>query len=69
MSNLTESQIESKKQQLKQLAEEVKSLAKELAEAGVLELSEEDLDKVDGGGTNRSYKQYSSNPAPKLNWH
>jgi len=36
-------------QQLKQLTEEVNALTKELAEAGAIELSEEDLDKATGG--------------------
>ena len=45
----TNEQIEQKKQQLKQLAEEVKALTKELVEAGAIELSEGDLDKVAGG--------------------
>ncbi len=43
-------QIEQKKQQLKQLAEEVKALTRELVEAGVIELSEDDLDQAAGGG-------------------
>ena len=42
-------QIEQKKQQLKQLAEEVKALTRELVEAGVIELSEDDLDQAAGG--------------------
>ena len=49
MATLTKEQIEQKKQQLKQLAEEVKQLTKELVEAGAIELSEEDLEKVSGG--------------------
>ena len=50
MATLTVEQIEQKKQQLKQLAEEVKALTKELVEAGAIELSEDDLDKAAGGG-------------------
>ena len=50
MATLTNEQIEQKKQQLKQLAEEVKALTKELVEAGAIELSEDDLDKAAGGG-------------------
>ena len=49
MATLTKEQVEQKLQQLKQLAEEVSALTKELAEAGVLELSEEDLENVAGG--------------------
>ena len=49
MATLTKEQIEHKKQQLKQLAEEVKQLTKELVEAGAIELSEEDFEKVTGG--------------------
>lgn len=49
MATLTKEQVEQKLQQLKQLAEEANALTKELAEAGVLELSEEDLEQVAGG--------------------
>lgn len=49
MATLNKEQIEQKLQQLQQLAEEVNVLTKELAEAGAIELSEEDLDKVAGG--------------------
>jgi len=49
MATLTKEQIEQKMQQLRQLNEEVNALTKELVEAGAIELSEEDLEKVDGG--------------------
>lgn len=49
MATLTNEQIEQKKQQLKQLAEEVKKLHDELVEAGAIELSEDDLDDASGG--------------------
>ena len=49
MATLTKEQIEQKKQQLKQLVEEVKALKDELVEAGAIELSEDDLDKATGG--------------------
>ena len=52
MATLTNEQIEQKKQELKQLAEEVNALTKELVEAGAIELSEEDLDKAAGGFLN-----------------
>lgn len=41
--------IEQKKQRLQQLVEEAQKLREELAEAGALELSEDDLDNVAGG--------------------
>ena len=46
---MTAEHIEQKKQRLKQLAEEVKALTQELAEAGAIELSEDDLDNATGG--------------------
>ena len=49
MANFTAEQIEQKKQQLKQLAEEVKTLKDELVEAGAMELSDDDLDQAAGG--------------------
>ena len=49
MAALTNEQIEQKLQQLKQLTEEVSALTKELVEAGAIEISEEDLEKVAGG--------------------
>ncbi len=49
MATLNKEQIEQKLQQLQQLTEEVNVVAKELAEVGVIKLSEEDLDKATGG--------------------
>ena len=49
MATLTNEQVEQKMKQLQQLSEEVSALTKELVEAGAIELSEEDLEKVDGG--------------------
>ena len=49
MATLTNEQIEQKKQQLKQLAEEVKALKDELVEAGAWPLSDDDLGEVAGG--------------------
>ena len=49
MATLTNEQIEQKKQQLKELAEEVKQLHDELVEAGAIELSDDDLDQAAGG--------------------
>ena len=49
MATMTAEQIEQKKQQLKQLAGEVKQLKDELVEAGAWPLDENDLDNVAGG--------------------
>ena len=49
MATLTDTQIEQKKQQLKQLTEQVKDIVEELTEAGALPLDEDDLDKAAGG--------------------
>ena len=49
MATLTKEQIEQKKQQLKQLAEEAQQLKNELVEAGAWPLDEDDLDKAAGG--------------------
>ena len=68
MATLTKEQVEQKMQQLKQLAEEVSALTKELAEAGAIELSEEDLAKVDGGFfTNSTFFENGKKPEPKEN--
>jgi type II secretory pathway component PulJ len=55
MATLTKEQVEQKMQQLKQLTDEMKALTKELAEAGAIELSEEDLENVSGGRTIYKY--------------
>ena len=49
MATLTKEQIEQKKQLLNKLAEEIDAVRKELVEAGVEELSDENLEKVAGG--------------------
>ena len=49
MANLTAEQIEQKKQQLKQLSEEMNAIIKELQEAGAWPLDEDELDQVAGG--------------------
>ena len=49
MANLTAEQIEQKKQQLKQLSEEMNAIIKELQEAGAWPLDEADLDNAAGG--------------------
>ena len=48
---MTNEQIEAKKLQLKQLAEEAKQLKDELVEAGAWPLDEDDLDQAAGGAT------------------
>lgn len=49
MATMTNEQIEQKKLQLKQLAEEVKTLKDELVEAGAWPMDEDDLDNATGG--------------------
>ena len=48
---MTNEQIEQKKQQLKQLSEEMNALVKELQEAGAWPLNDDDLDEATGGFT------------------
>ena len=55
MATLTKEQIEQKKQQLKQLSDEMNALVKELQEAGAWPLDEDDLDKAAGGFPNISH--------------
>ncbi|MBQ6745462.1 MAG: hypothetical protein IJR07_00215 [Bacteroidaceae bacterium] len=49
MATLTNEQIEQKKQLLAEKMKEVKAIYDELVEAGVIELSDEELDSVTGG--------------------
>ena len=49
MATLTNVEIEQKKQQLKQLSDEMNAIVKELQEAGEWPLDEDDLDKAAGG--------------------
>jgi hypothetical protein len=51
MATLTAEQIEQKKQQLKQLSDEMNAIVKELQEAGEWPLDEDDLDQAAGGLT------------------
>ena len=46
---MTTAQIEQKMLHLKQLKEEMKAIANELVEAGVIELSDDDLGQATGG--------------------
>ena len=55
MANLTAEQIEQKKQQLKQLSDEMNALVKELQEAGAWPLDDDDLDNAAGGVPNISH--------------
>ena len=52
---MTAEQIEQKKQQLKQLSEEMNAIVKELQEAGEWPLDEDDLDNAAGGVPNISH--------------
>ena len=49
MATLTNVEIEQKKQQLKQLSDEMNAIVKELQEAGAWPLDEADLDNAAGG--------------------
>ncbi|MBO4906322.1 MAG: hypothetical protein J5486_04720 [Bacteroidaceae bacterium] len=49
MPTLSSEQIEAKKKQLKQLADEAKAIYDELVGAGVIELSDDDLGQASGG--------------------
>ena len=62
MATLTNEQIEQKKQQLKQLAEEAQQLKNELVEAGAWPLDEDDLDKAAGGS-------YYNSKGELITWH
>ncbi|SHL23218.1 hypothetical protein [Xylanibacter ruminicola] len=57
MANLTAEQIEQKKQQLKQLAEEAQQLKNELVEAGAWPMDEDELEVVTGGQRERRSHQ------------
>ena len=52
MAKLTNEQIEQKKQLLAEKMKEMKALYNELAEAGAIEISDDDLENVAGGGMN-----------------
>ena len=63
MATLTKEQIEHKKQQLKQLAEEAQQLKNELVEAGAWPMDEDELDKVAGGLISDQF------PTPHIIYH
>ena len=50
MATLTAEQIEQKKQLLEEKMKQMKAIYDELVEAGAIELSEDDLDQIAGGG-------------------
>ena len=50
MATITNEQIEQKKQLLAEKVKEMKTIFDELAEAGAIELSDEELDAIAGGG-------------------
>ena len=56
-------QIEQKKQQLKQLSEEINAIVNELQEAGAWSLSDDELNDI-AGGCPRPPKAYFSNGSP-----
>ena len=49
MATMTAEQIEQKKQQLKQLTEQINAVVNELQEAGEWPLDEDELDQASGG--------------------
>ena len=51
MATLTNQQIEQKKQLLAEKMKEMKALYNELAEAGAIEISDDDLENVAGGAS------------------
>ena len=51
MTTLTNAQIEQKKQQLAEKKKEMKAIYDELAEAGAIEISDDDLENVAGGAS------------------
>ena len=56
MATLTKEQIEQKKQQLKQLTEQINAIVNELQEAGEWPLDEDELDQASGGILTLRYK-------------
>ena len=55
---LTDQQIEQKKQLLAEKMKAMKALYNELAEAGAIELSDEDLDGASGGAMSFIHEQF-----------
>ena len=61
MATLTAEQIEQKKQLLAEKMKEMKALYDELAEAGAIEISDDDLDQAAGGYSLDPYLQRKVN--------
>ena len=59
MATLTNEQIEQKKQQLKQLTEQINAVVNELQEAGEWPLDEDELDQASGGSMSFSHQQHT----------
>jgi hypothetical protein len=51
MATMTQAQIEQKKQLLAEKKKEMKAIYDELAEAGAIEISDDDLENVAGGAS------------------
>ena len=66
MATLTNEQIEQKKQLLAEKVKEMKALTKELMEAGAIELSEDELGGVAGGG---AVKNGMPTPTSNYDWY
>ena len=70
MAALTKEQIEQKKQLLAEKLNEMKAIHDELVEAGALSLSDEDLEKVAGGGwQGKSFDQMAPEEIAQLKKH
>ena len=61
MATLTNEQIEQKKQLLAEKMKEMKAIYNELAEAGAIEISDDDLDQAAGGNSLDPYHQRKAN--------
>ena len=61
MAKLTNEQIEQKKQLLAEKMKEMKAIYDELAEAGAIEISDDDLDQAAGGNSLDPYHQRKVN--------
>lgn len=55
MATMTSEQIEQKKQLLAEKIKEMKAIYDEIVEAGEIELTEEELDTIAGGGTDPNW--------------
>ena len=64
MATLTNQEIEQLKQQLKEKQEEIKAIYDQLVEAGAVEVPDDFLDAVAGGGAHRPYPSTGSTSGP-----